>query len=97
MLEGDKKILSLSSNEVKAEIAGKFNIKELPDAFRIFLSRYYPTYIKVPKRTVSSQDFTFSIVTNQADQYVRLIDKNLSGFNNTNITGACSSTTTGFQ
>jgi len=88
MLVGDKKVLSLSSNEVKADIAGKFNIQELPDAFRVFFSRYYPSYIKAPGGMVSNQDFVFSIQTNQADQYVRLIDKNLSGFNNATITGS---------
>ena len=83
-----KKSLSLSSNEIEANITGYFKIKELPDAVKVLLARYYPTYIKSPPFTVNSiQDFTFKIKTNNVDQYVRLIDPRLGGFNNSNISG----------
>ena len=83
-----KKSLSLSSNEIEANITGYFKIKELPDAVKVLLARYYPTYIKSPPFTVNSiQDFTFKIKTNNVDQYVKLIDPKLGGFNNSNISG----------
>ena len=64
------------------------SIKELPDAVKVLLARYYPTYIKSPPFTVNSiQDFTFKIKTNNVDQYVKLIDPKLGGFNNSNISG----------
>ena len=83
----NKKYLSLSSNEVEAEINGHFNIASLPDAFSVFLSRYYPSYIKIPGRNIADQDFSFSIKTKNADQYTSLLDKRLGGFDNSTITG----------
>jgi hypothetical protein len=83
----DKKILSLHSNEIDAEVSGKFKILELPDAFKVFLSKYYPTYIKKPSYWVSDQDFSFNIKTKNIEDYLKLFDKKLSGFNNSSITG----------
>ncbi len=84
---GDKKILSLASNEVDASVAGKFRIEELPDAFQVFLNRYYPAYIKKPSRQISNQDFSFEIKTKNIDEYIQLVDKKLNGFNNSTISG----------
>ncbi len=83
-----KKSLSLSSNEIEANITGDFKIKELPDAVKVLLARYYPTYIPSPTYKVNStQDFTFKIKTNDVDQYIKIIDPKLGGFNNSNISG----------
>ncbi len=87
LMEGDRKILTLGSNEIDAELSGKFTIMELPDAFKVFLSRYYPVYIKKPSYTVSNQDFSFNIKTQQVDEYVRLFNKKLGGLNNASISG----------
>lgn len=86
-LRDDKKYLSLQSNEIDAELNGKFKILELPDAFKVILNRYYPTYIKKPSYQVSDQDFSFDIKTREIDEYIRLLDNKLSGFNNSSITG----------
>lgn len=83
----DRKYLTLKSNEIDAELSGKFTIKELPDAFKVFLSRYYPVYIKKPSYTVSNQDFTFNIKTKKVDEYLKLFDKRLNGLNNASING----------
>ncbi len=83
-----QKYLSLHSNEVDADITGNFKILELPDAFKVFLSRYYPAYIKKPSYQVSNQDFSFEINTKEAaDAYIHLLNKKLKGFNNSNISG----------
>ncbi len=87
LMVGDKKYLSLQSNEIDAELSGKFSIMELPDAFKVFLSRYYPAYIKKPSYAVKNQDFSFDIKTKQVDEYIRLLDKRLSGFNNATVSG----------
>lgn len=86
-LQDDKKYLTLHSNEIDAELAGKFRVMELPDAFTTFLSRYYPVYIKKPSHAVSDQDFTFNIKTRQVDEYLKLLDKNIGGLNRSTITG----------
>ncbi len=88
MLAG-KKSLSVKTNELDANIAGNFNIAELPNAVRLMLSKYYPTYIKVPSSIVKrTQDFTFSLKTNNADEYIKLLDKKLGGFDNTTANGS---------
>lgn len=86
-LEGNTKTLSLVSNEINASIIGKFKIMELPDAFKLFLHKYYPSYISEPKKFVSNQEFDFDIKTNNIQDYLSLINKNLSGGNNANIKG----------
>jgi hypothetical protein len=81
------KTLKARSNEFDATITGNFDLNSLPDAFTVFLSRYYPSYIKTP-RNVKPQTFTFDITTGIVEDYVRLLDTSLSGFNNSHITGS---------
>ena len=83
----DKKSLTLQSNNIDASVNGKFSIKQLPDAFKIFLSRYYPAYITKPDYEVNDQDFNFVIKTKEIDGYIQLLDPKLKGFNNSVIEG----------
>jgi TamB, inner membrane protein subunit of TAM complex len=83
----NKKHLEFSTNELEGNIAGNFSILELPDAFSIFLNRYYPAYIKQPKKYVSNEDFSFNIKTKNVDEFVQLIDKRLKGFNDATFSG----------
>lgn len=87
-IRDDQKLLTLQSNEIDAEISGKFTIMQLPDAFTTFLSHYYPAYIKAPTHKINDQNFTFSVTTRQADQYFRLLDKRINGLNNSSINGS---------
>ena len=82
-----QKYLSLNSNEIDAHLRGNFKILELPDAFKIFLSRYYPAYIKKPSNKVDDQNFSFDIKTKTIDPYIQLIDPKLKGFDNSTIEG----------
>lgn len=43
--------LKVRSTEFNAIITGKFNLETLPDAVTLFLNRYYPSYIKPPRRS----------------------------------------------
>lgn len=81
------KQLSIRSNEIEGSINGEFIVKELPDAFMLFLNKYYPSYVKAPARNISDQAFTFSFRTNYVSEYVNLIDSNLIGFNDSEIKG----------
>ena len=85
--DGGNKVLSIKSNEIDGTLTGQFKILELPDAFKVFLSRYYPSYIQKPSYTVSDQDFSFLINTREVDEYVQLVDKKLKGFNNSTFSG----------
>ena len=82
------KTFRATSNELDATIKGNFNLETLPDAFLLFLNRYYPAYIKPPGRMVQPQSFSFNIKTGVIENYIKLVDKRLSGFNNSTIIGS---------
>ena len=84
---GGVKTLTAQSNEFDATVKGEFDIKDLPEAFQLFLNKYYPAYIRAPRRELKNQAFTFDITTRHIDEYIPLINKNLAGFNNSHITG----------
>ena len=84
---GGKKYLSVQSNELEANVTGNFKILELPEAFQLLLSRYYPAYINKPKRNIHEQDFSFDIKTKVISDYISLLSKKIKGFDNTTING----------
>jgi hypothetical protein len=86
-IDSGRKTLSIESNEVAGNITGGFKIMELPDAFNLFLNRYYPAYFKDPKYDIKDQDFSFLIKTREVSDYVKLLDKRLSGFDNSVFSG----------
>ena len=89
-VDGLKKMTAVS-NEFNATVTGDFDLKGLPDAFTLFLSRYYPAYIRAPKY-VKPQIFTFDITTGVVEDYLKLIDSRMSGLNNSHITGSLNTT-----
>jgi len=84
--------LSVSSNEFDGKITGNFDLTTLPSAFRLFLTRYYPAYIKPPTH-YTQQDFSFDITTGIVEDYIHLLDKNLSGLNNSHLVGSLNTKT----
>ncbi|MBD0298672.1 MAG: hypothetical protein ICV84_26305, partial [Flavisolibacter sp.] len=76
------------SNEFDATITGKFDLASLPDAFTHFLRRYYPAYIKHPNHAIPAQSFTFDISTGVVEDYIKLVDNRLAGFNNGHFSGS---------
>jgi len=85
--KSNQKSLLLKSDELEAEIEGEYKIMELPDAFKLFLSKYYPIYINKPDYKLNNQDFAFRLKTNNVEPYLQLFDKKLSGGNNASISG----------
>lgn len=83
----NKKNLSVQSNNLDAVVNGNFTIKQLPDAFKYFLNRYYPAYIPKPNYSISNQDLSFVIKTKEVDGYMQLLDPKLKGFNNAVLQG----------
>src|SRR6185312_6239633 len=82
-----KKVLSIETNELFASINGSFKILELPDAFQLFLNKYYPAYINKPKKNVENQNFSFLINTKNISEYINLFDTKITGFDNSVISG----------
>ncbi len=81
------KTLTAVSNEFEAKIDGDFNLAGLPDAFTFFLNKYYPAYVKAPKKYPANQNIKFNITTYNADEYLQLVDSSLTGFNNSHFEG----------
>lgn len=82
-----KKYLTLQTNEMEASLNGHFKILELPDAFQLFLNKYYPAYINKPKQKIENEDFTFLIKTKNISDYIALINRKISGLDNSVIIG----------
>lgn len=82
------KQLTLRSNQVDAQLDGRFKLLELPQAFEVLLHKYYPAYFAQPNYNPSDQHFNYRIQTRDVDPYVRLIDKRLAGFNNATLEGS---------
>ncbi|HEX5653351.1 MAG TPA: translocation/assembly module TamB domain-containing protein [Chitinophagaceae bacterium] len=83
----NQKILTAKSNEFEATIRGQFNIKDLPASFQLFLNKYYPAYIRPPLRRPVNQSLSFDITTQYVEDYIKLIDSSLTGFNYSHISG----------
>lgn len=88
--ENDKKLLIVESDEFEGKIIGDFTIRDLPDAVTYFLSRYYPAYVAMPKKTPAKQSFSFEFSTRYVDELTPLINPDLSGLNNSVISGKLS-------
>ncbi len=88
---GSSKSILIHSNEFDAALAGEYSIHELPAAFEIFLNRYYPSYFKPSSKKITNENFSFVISTRKIDDYLDLVDKNLKGFNNSNVSGRINS------
>ena len=81
------KHLSVRSNEIEGTIVGDFSLSDLPNAFKLFLNKYYPAYITEPVNRIRDQAFTFNIKTNYVSDLLNLFDTTIQGFNNSEITG----------
>jgi hypothetical protein len=84
----DEKSISLRSDVLEASITGQYTMKELPDAFKLFLHNYYPTYIPKPNLKLSDQQFSFSLKTENVDEIMQVILPEWEGGNNASIQGA---------
>ncbi|MCZ2460075.1 MAG: translocation/assembly module TamB [Chitinophagales bacterium] len=81
------KTITASSNEFEGTISGSFNIQDLPDAFMLFLNKYYPTYIKAPHHTPVSEIFDFDITTRNVSDLMSIFSEDLKGFDYSHVYG----------
>lgn len=88
-----QKILQLRNTEASAFLMGDFSIRELPEAVKKFLNKYYPAYIPPPKKLIKNQNFLFQLDVKNIDQYLALVKPGLRGFNNSTIVGSLNSET----
>ena len=82
-----EKSFSIESNNINVKINGLYTLLDLPNSFTLFLNKYYPAYINAPAQSPKNQNFSFVILTKEVDGYLKLLNKNLSGLNYSNISG----------
>jgi hypothetical protein len=87
-----KKLLSLQSLPVNAKVEGQFHILELPKVVQWYLGKYYPSYIKPIPDPDLTEDFTFTIHTDDVEDYLDLLKVPMTGFDNSDISGRISTT-----
>ena len=83
----DVKTLRAQSNEFEASLKGNFNLNDLDKTIQLFLHRYYPAYIEATNYSSNKERFSFSLKTKNVEEYVKLLDKRFTGFNNSTISG----------
>lgn len=88
---GNNKVITVVSNEFDGALVGEFSIRDLPDAVRSFLNKYYPSYIEPSHKTLKNENFSFVFTTKKVDEYMGFINKNLSGFNYSTVSGRINS------
>ena len=84
---GDGRIFTAASNEFTASLNGQFSLVDLPNGITHILNKYYPSFIRAPKRYPKDQAFSYDITTQYVDEYVQLIHPALSGFNFSHFSG----------
>ncbi len=79
--------LTILSNEFDGTFRGDFSLTDLPIAFTSLLNKYYPAYVKAPKKTPKNQDISFEINTHYVDDILQILSPDINGFNNSKLQG----------
>lgn len=75
--EGNNKQLTLTTNEVSANVTGQFSIMDLPQSARMFLSYYLPQYVKPPLKVNEEQNLRFDVTANNPNDIISLFNKSI--------------------
>lgn len=77
----NRRHIEIKNNDLSAVMDGKFSLSTIASSISQYLSGYYPSYFKNSNTTLPVQHFTLQVDVQNADQYVKLFDPTLSGFN----------------
>ena len=90
--------LSLQSNEFTLLIAGKsYKLLDLPTAYQTYMSHYFPSYFIAPTTPPVKQDFRAILYTRDFNDYLKIIDKRLSGLDYATISGSINTNSNRFS
>lgn len=87
-IENNLKTLRIKGNEVNGYVQGSYSFMELPNAFKLFLNKYYPSFFKSPPMANAGQDFTFSFEFGEVDKLLRAFTNEIKGLDGTQVSGA---------
>jgi len=82
-----ERIVGVHSNNIDVDIKGHYQLSTLHKTFQAYLAKYYPSLIKAPEGAKMDEAVEFSFRTRMVEPYLRLIDSNLTGFNNAALRG----------
>jgi hypothetical protein len=77
--------------EFDAALAGEFSIRNHLQRFQTFLNRYYPTYINPSHTKLQNENFSFVITTKNVEEYIKIINPDLAGFDFSTVSGRINS------
>lgn len=82
------KQINVANNQFDASVTGQFNYAGLANSVTFFLNRYFPSRFDAPRNIARNQDFDFKVTTRDIQPYLALINKDIKGFNNSEVTGS---------
>ena len=80
--------LTIQSNDIVAEIKGRYQLSKLPASVQYYLSMYLPSYIAAPTKYAPEQNLEFTIATNNIDSILSVTIPAVRGFDSSVITGS---------
>lgn len=86
--ENNTKVLDINGSEIKGYVRGAYSFMELPNAFRLFLNKYYPSFFSSPPSMNIRQDFSFDFQFGEVDKLIRAFTTQVTGFDQTRVSGA---------
>lgn len=93
----DFRNLSLRSNDIEANINGRFTFKDLPSTLGYYFGAFYPFYFKNSTAPQRPQEINFSVSIENAQNIIALTESSLSGLSNSSIRGKLNSAEKLFQ
>ncbi|SFD64309.1 Family of unknown function [Chitinophaga sp. CF118] len=87
-LDNGVKVLAIQGSEIGGYVKGDYSFMQLPDAFRLLLNKYYPSYFSTVPTDDIKQNFSFAFQMGQVDKLIRGFTDKVSGFDNSKIDGS---------
>ncbi len=92
-LEGTEKLITIESNNITADVRGKFELSTLPYSFQYYIAGYLPNYIATPEKYAPDQVLNFNLRTREMDSLFAVLAPAFRGFNNTTVSGSLNTNT----
>lgn len=87
-MDNNTKVLDIVGSEITGYVKGLYSFVELPDAFHLFLNKYYPSFFPDPPAANIREDFTFAFQFGEVDKLIRAFTSDISGFDQARIAGS---------
>ena len=87
-----KKLFKINSDIVKGEIAGVFDIEQIPNNFLAYYHRNFPKFmnkfgLKKPQKEYRNANFRFDFQIDDAGDFAKIIDKGIDSIKGVDLHG----------